>query len=410
MRRRMFSLHSFALALIVALTLTSLAAAQSITVGYRAGTDALYQALEAAFEKENPGFDVVLVPVTDNWREKLGIMYATNTAPDLFASPGDEVADFIDSGQLQDLSAYFARDGISSEDFFPIEVDYAEGRPIAVGVYWGPVISVYNKSLFEAQGLASPGDWTWDDLLEAAKRLTRDDNGDGTPETWGTSVQIGTWTWHAKLAGWGATLFDRVLYPTESRINSPEAIEALQWFADLINVHRVAPSPAIPFQSGNLGIDEFGPWQISAFQASIGDSFVWDAAAFPAGPAGRAARYAQEIMYLSKNSPNKDAAWAFMRFVMSDAGQRIVADVQGAMPVRKETALTYWAQNQDVNRQVFIEGGSYLIRRPYSPAINSIDQILGREFGPVWSGDRPASEAAHAADAQIDAILAELAN
>ena len=35
----------------------------------------------------------------------------------------------------------------------------------------------YNKELFEKAGLEEPKDWTWDDLREAAKKLTDPDNG-----------------------------------------------------------------------------------------------------------------------------------------------------------------------------------------------------------------------------------------
>lgn len=224
---------------------------------------------------------------------------------------------------------------------------------------------------------------------------------------WGTATQLGTWTWHAKVAGWGGRLFDRILYPSRSEIDSPEAVAALQWFADLINVHKVAPTPgtAASFLAGQLAIDEIGPWSLASLGQQIGTSFEWDVAAFPAGPKARAARYAQEILYLWVDSPKKDAAWEFMAFVASDAGQRVVADVQGAMPVRRSTAVTYWAERTDVDRRTFIQAGNYLIRRPYSPVLSQIDGVLNKEFGPVWQGVRPAREAAEAAKVQIDALL-----
>ena len=41
----------------------------------------------------------------------------------------------------------------------------------------------FNKDMFDAAGIAYPtDDWTWEEFREAAKKLTIDKNGDGTPD------------------------------------------------------------------------------------------------------------------------------------------------------------------------------------------------------------------------------------
>ena len=100
----------------------------------------------------------------------------------------------------------------------------------------------YNKSLFDAEGLRHPGEgsWTWDDYLKAVKKITKDLDGDGTPDQWGATIDF----WGARLYPWlwsnGADLMSSDL--SKCTIDSPDARQALQFLVDLRHKHKSTPS------------------------------------------------------------------------------------------------------------------------------------------------------------------------
>ena len=47
----------------------------------------------------------------------------------------------------------------------------------------------YNKDIFDKEGLPyPPPDWTWDEYYETAKKLTKDTDGDGRVDQWGSNL------------------------------------------------------------------------------------------------------------------------------------------------------------------------------------------------------------------------------
>jgi hypothetical protein len=94
-----------------------------------------------------------------------------------------------------------------------------------------PVVTFFNADLFAETGLLNPRElgeqWTWETLASSAKRLTRDKDGDGVNETYGTS-RI-SYRWEMQVHQAGGQLYDRVAYPTKSQFNSPEVLRAVEF-------------------------------------------------------------------------------------------------------------------------------------------------------------------------------------
>jgi multiple sugar transport system substrate-binding protein len=108
----------------------------------------------------------------------------------------------------------------------------------------------YRKDLFEdpkeqaayrkqfGKDLAVPE--TWDDFVQVAKFFTRPDE-----KLWGTTLMAGVGDWSTDdfktlLAAWGG---DGHLVSDDGSVafNTPEGVQALQFYADLINKHKVTP-------------------------------------------------------------------------------------------------------------------------------------------------------------------------
>jgi len=72
----------------------------------------------------------------------------------------------------------------------------------------------YNKKLFDQAGISYPsGDWTWEDFLAIAQKLTRDLDGDGATDQFGAAFSNYFYFWIAWV--WSAEAMS--LTPGESK-------------------------------------------------------------------------------------------------------------------------------------------------------------------------------------------------
>ena len=91
----------------------------------------------------------------------------------------------------------------------------------------------YNKDMFDAAGVAYPtDDWTWDELLEAAKALTKDFDGDGKIDQWGLYFKPDYYVLDAMIYAFGGRVLSEDL--TQVMLDSDEAEAAVQFLVDLM--------------------------------------------------------------------------------------------------------------------------------------------------------------------------------
>ncbi|MDF2950664.1 MAG: hypothetical protein K0S18_247, partial [Anaerocolumna sp.] len=63
-----------------------------------------------------------------------------------------------------------------------------DGKLYAIPAGVSTSLLFYNKDYFDQAGVEYPTDsWTWEDYMEAARKLTMDTNGDGEIDVWGTA-------------------------------------------------------------------------------------------------------------------------------------------------------------------------------------------------------------------------------
>mgnify|MGYP001024309207 CR=1 FL=1 len=122
------------------------------------------------------------------------------------------------------------------------------------------VVSVYNKDMFEREGLEDPyelylaGEWTWDKVTELAKKLTKDTDNDGVIDQWGMTD---IWP-HAAPSlmisnGGNVIRLDedgRMIYCMDER----PALEALQQIYEWDQVHKVMQGSDSDFIAGKVGL------------------------------------------------------------------------------------------------------------------------------------------------------------
>lgn len=114
----------------------------------------------------------------------------------------------------------------------------ANGHNYGIDYHLGAFVMYYNTALLEAAGVDVDSIVTWDDYIEAGKKVTQDTNGDGTPDVYMASIETTDIfsTYPLMLMMGGGT------YNADGEIilDSPENVAALQFLQDLVHVHGIA--------------------------------------------------------------------------------------------------------------------------------------------------------------------------
>ena len=125
---------------------------------------------------------------------------------------------------------------------------------------------IYNKALFDAEGLAYPNvNWTEQDLLAAAQQLTQQD-------VQGLAIPIKTaYWWFPIQEGFGGSLFDKNGTPS---LNSNGSSEAMRWMLDLELEHEVVATGTQiegmknQFITSKAAMIFDGPWNWATYEDS----------------------------------------------------------------------------------------------------------------------------------------------
>jgi multiple sugar transport system substrate-binding protein len=211
--------------------------------------------LEGAIEREvldsfaaaHPGARVVQQNAGTGqaeYRERILTSIAAGAPPDVFLLDNIDVPAFAERGVLLDLRPFLGRVGVdlAAYDSTVLAIFRRGDAVYALPKGSSPMVVLYNKDLFDRAGLPYPAaDWTWDEFLAAAKVLTRDTDGDGTIDQWGTAFDRRVFVWNSWILAGGGD----VLCPRGDRasgcLDSPATVEAIRWYTGWVTRDSVVP-------------------------------------------------------------------------------------------------------------------------------------------------------------------------
>ncbi len=373
----------------------------------------VWQKAVRAFEEANPDIRVRLdnVEYRFYWA-KLQTMVAGGTPPDVAFMESTRFPAFVKKGTLLKLDDFIAADKqLDLSDFYDIALDAYRwqgglyGLPNDVAV----IVTFFNKDLFDKAGIEYPKKgWTWADYLEKAKALTRDFDGDGRPDQYGTVVP--PW-WYVFVWMNGGDIVDNPANPTRSTLSSPEALEALQWLVDLRVKYGVSPSREEVenvgayemFATGRVAMVVGGHWDIPRLRET--EEFEWDVAPLPKGKTEANIQYGS-CYCIMKGSKHPKEAWRLIRFLACREGQDILLSSGFSTPALRSAAKseTFLAPPPE-HAEVFIEAISHGHPMPFTPAYVEMADYYRERMGLMWEGREPVKETAAAVDAKINELL-----
>ena len=356
-------------------------------LGQQPSIDA-YKQLAATYAKVQPSVTVVqdLMP-NPGYASKLTALVAGGTPPDLAETNWDDSQGLAGKGALQALDSRISLDKINVDDYVEVALELGRwpqgksGKTFAWYHMFATSPLYYNTALFQAAGEAAPDEtWTWQHLVDVAKRLTKS-NADaqkaqfGFDPTYFTRTMLYSFGWDFATPDFSKCLLD-----------SQQSLDAVQFWQDLIYKDQVTPPPGStfakgakdgPFSTTRLGMQIQGSYFIERYRLDPG--LEWDVAIPPSGPAGRFAIIKGAPGHsLPSQSPHADAAWTFLSWwIKNQTSDQVM--LPGNMP-SKRTALAAYTDDQKKHNPVpahieLVEQIATKYGKPLQVLPNDVDAI-----------------------------------
>jgi multiple sugar transport system substrate-binding protein len=377
----------------------------------------VWNQIVADFHTANPNITVkVDVSDWDSYWTKLKTLLAAGTPPDVFAMDAPLYPDYQSRGVLLNLQSYLDKNPDMLKGVYPQTL---EAYKTPDGMYGLPrdfqtIALFYNKDMFDAAGLAYPtADWTYDDLRAASKKLTLDKNGDGKIDQYGFYADL----WDMELI-WSEAIWanggDIVNADhTKTLVGEPQARKAWQYFYDMMFTDKSWPNSTTaqeyggdPFLAGAAAMTTIGHWAVPGYAET---SFKWDVAPMPTGPSGKATSVNSAGFVVAKDSKQPDAAFEFLKYVVSEPAQTRLAELGFAIPVLKSVAESdaYLKQSTPIDHKVFLDSLAFAHMKPVFKGYDEWSSAIGDGMTAIWTGDAPLDPTLDAAVQAADEVLAK---
>lgn len=252
------------------------------------------------FEKQNPDIRVDFMHIPQNYFQKIHLLFASNTAPDVI---------FINNLYLP-VYANFLEEFPNRPEYYPqaLEALSYNGKLYAVPRDVSNLVIFYNKDLFDKKGVSYPSEgWTMDEFLHTAELLT-------DSKTFGVSFEEDPLFYLPYLMSNGGGFYE---------MEKSESKDAIQFYADLRKKYHVAPLKSESasatmgqmFLQGRLGMYLSGHWMVPKLTEDA--EFAWDVAQFPKGTKGSIVQMDASGWAVSKNSKHKIEAIKLVDYLSS---------------------------------------------------------------------------------------------
>ena len=235
---------------------------------------------------QEPGINEILADFTEEtgiktkltvvkWDEYWTMLEAGaqgGSLPDVFWMHSNESERYMSNDMLLDLTDKIAESDVIDPANYPEDIwglythedkYYAVPKDVDTIALW------YNKTMFDEAEMEYPtADWTWDDMFEAAKKLTKDDG-----SQYGLALRNDN-----NQAGYYNMIYDNGGFvinddKTESGWDDPKTIEAMEQVEEFIKA-GVMPSMEtmsengedVLFQSGKVAMVLQGSWMLATYR------------------------------------------------------------------------------------------------------------------------------------------------
>ena len=334
--------------------------------------------------------------------------------PDVFWMHSNESQRYMSNDMLLDLTDKIADSDLIDPANYPEDIwglytydekYYAVPKDVDTIALW------YNKAMFDEAGLAYPtADWTWDDVTEVAKKLTKEDG-----SQYGLAVRNDN-----NQAGYYNLIYDNGGYiinedKTKSGWDDPKTIEAMEVLEGWIKDGVMPPIETMSengedvlFQSGKAAMVLQGSWMVAAYRDNEYTAENCDVVELPksATTGRRASVYNGLGWAASANGKNTENAWKLIEYLGSEKAQKKQAELGVTMSAYKGTSDA-WANSADFNLQAYLNMMDDMEIRPYSKSTVTWENEDNEILKSVYMGEKSMADACKEMADQMNEKLAE---
>lgn len=374
--------------------------------------------LAADYHASHPLVTIKVSPgasTTDELKQKIAAGFVAGNYPDVSYTYGSWAGELAQSGHVLDVTSWTSEpavgwDGLPAAARATATVD---GKVIGVPAIVGNLAVIYNKSVFDAAGVAYPTpDWTWDDFRAIAKKLTNPDH-----RVFGTAYSVAgneDTTWHLWPLLWQNGGQILTADGTAAAFNSPAGVRSLELLRAMavddksVYLDQTGEKYGPLFLDGRIGMQISGPWNLYDLQQrktsygvvqlpgtdgdhqTVSGTDLWTL--FDHGDPARSRAAFDFVTWLTQ--PAQDARWNI---------------ALGNLPLREseKTTAAFATFTKDYpGGPAFVDNFANAKNpRPTVSGYDEMSQHLGAEIAKVLQGDETAQDALdRAAAASADAL------
>lgn len=410
-------------------------AAEPVTIEFLAWGDAAdipaWEQLSNNYMEMNPNVTVNVTTVADpgnNFYPKLQTMVAGGTTPDVSSFQGWEWQTYADKGLMAPIDDWIARDNFTGpypEGYQAIDDStIRNGKRYLIPLQAGTMVMFYIKEIFDEAGLPYPtDDWTFEEFLEIAQKLTMEKGGD---KQYGLQSN-GSWFRDiAYIRSTGAQEFDTLIDPKKAQFNQPEIVDIIQLMAqDVYYSMGIAPSPADlsgganTFEVGACAMKYEGAWWFPKMNSpelrADGAEIPFDVVLMPKYKDEARPHRGWSEGVVVMNGDNPEDAWGFASYMGGDEGDQIYAEITGRIPGNFKAIDSFWLPM--IKERFGVENGQAFVEALKHAEVDVIggvprskmwsEVVKPEGYDPLMNNSATAAEVLPKVDAALQALIDE---
>ena len=291
------------------------------------------------FEASHPGVTIEFTKVEASaYAPTMTTLFASGSPPDIVHVAAFDYPRFAANGWLEPLDPYIEESGLDLKGWSGQDKCKWEGQTVCiVNLYFGFVMG-YNEELLKEAGVSVPTNYA--EFRDAAKALTKDTDGDGIIDQFGTGHEI------RDGVSWYVTEMLNYMLPHgafwtnpagEVTMDTPEMIAALTDWKEM-NLSGSMPRDPKPgdtralFVDGKIAMKIDGPWIVpimTGAKPEMQGKLKLTQSPFnpPVGGNSNVLAIAADI-----SDEHKKLVWDFIKLATSDENQSLLATLGESLP------------------------------------------------------------------------------
>lgn len=258
----------------------------------------------------------------DDYEEWLSRKILKGDMPDVFMILSEDFSHLVSLGLLENLDKKIQEDtSVEIRDYYEtsLEAGKIDDSQYALPYETVPTLMFVNKTLLDKEGISMPdADWSWEDLYRICKKVTKDLDGDGRLDQFGTY----NYGWQEALYSNDGKIFDP--QGKKCYLASEQTEDAVRFILKLNELYQGEKVTQETFDAGNvafmpLSFAEYRTYKTYPYKIKKYSNFQWDCITLPSGPKGdNISRVDSLLIGISSKSRQKDMAWEFLKMLTND--------------------------------------------------------------------------------------------